>query len=94
MGTADLTPWEAPSQCTVAIAEQLTWEVLEPKGCPVPRKVAQLGEPPMKVFALGLYLLLVVLGLEPRASCTLTKCCTPVLGFTLESNSCKSARSH
>lgn len=55
MGTADLAPGKLPPRANMAATEQLTWEALEPKGCLVPRKVAQLGEPLMKVLVLGLY---------------------------------------
>lgn len=80
----------------MAITEQLTWEVLEPKDWPVPRKAARLGGQLIEVLALGLYVAkgegtysYVVLAL-----CTLSKCCTPLLDYTFESNSCKSAGSH
>lgn len=85
MGTADPVPWEA----------------LEPKGCPVPRKVAQLGEPLMKVLASVLYVAKRVstysyrgAGAGAQGFVHTNKCCTPGLGFTLEFNSCKSAGSH
>lgn len=65
-----------PPNATVAITEQLTWEALEPKGWPVPRKAAQLEEQLMEVLALGLYVALtltVMLGQVPGTLCIHTK---------------------
>lgn len=49
-----LLPGKSSLNANVAIIEQLTWDALESKGWPVPRKAAQLGEKLMKFLPLGL----------------------------------------